>query len=128
MDEFNLPDTLAACADKLQDLKKQRYATQKLVDSIAREEAHLTAHIKDELAKQGATGISGFHARVSMNEKVVPTVQDWGALHEYIQKTGQFDLLQRRVSDAAVKERWQAGEKVAGVGEFTITTLSISKA
>jgi len=127
MDEYNIPETLAACVDKLQDLKKQRLAQQKIIDAMVREESYLAQHIKDALVAQGATGISGLYAKVAMVEKVVPSVQDWDKVYSHILSTGQFDLLQRRVSDAAVKERWQAGEKIDGIGEFTVVNLSVTK-
>ena len=127
MTEYNIPATLAACADRLQDLKKQRLAQQKIVDELVREEGVIAQHLKDSLPLEGSTGVSGMFARVSLVEKIVPTVTDWASLHAHIQRTGDFDLLQRRVSDTAVKERWAAGDKVDGVGEFTAVTLSINK-
>lgn len=125
--QFNIPATLAGCADRLAELKKQRLSYQKLVKNIEREEAFLSSKLKAELKEQGSRGIAGLFSKVAIVDRKIPSVTDWDALHAHIQRTGEFDLMQRRLSDAAVKERWNAGEEVAGIGFFETQTLSITK-
>jgi hypothetical protein len=59
--------------------------------------------------------------------KVVPQVQDWPTLHKYILRTKDFSLLQRRLSESAIKERWDDSKKVPGVEPFNAVKVSVTK-
>lgn len=108
-------------------LRALRLAEQKKVDAIDAEECALKEHIINALPKSEASGVAGRVARVAVMTKVVAQVQDWDALYKYVARTKQFDLLQRRVSDAAVKARWEDGKAVPGVDKFNAVTVSITK-
>lgn len=124
---FKFPKGLGACADKLYQLKQKRLDAQKVVDAFAAEESALKNHIIDNLPKSDASGIAGKLARVTVVTKEVPQVTDWEQLYKYVKKTGDFSLLQRRVGDAAIKERWENGKEVPGVGHFNAVTISMNK-
>ena len=124
---FKLPKTLAGCADALYSVREERLAAQKVVDALARKEAALREHLIDNLPKSEASGIAGKLARASIVKDTIPQVKDWVAFHAYIKRTGSFDLLQKRLSDGAVKERWEAGKSLPGVERFTVVKVSITK-
>jgi hypothetical protein len=125
--KFKFPRKLADCADYIYDLKQRRLALQKDVAALEAEEKALRAHLIEKLPLQNASSIAGISARVSLEPRTVPTVGDWDAVFRFIKKTGKFELLQRRLSDAVVKELWDDGKKVPGVGQLEITVLSINK-
>lgn len=125
--KFKFPKTMGACADKLYQLREKRLAEQKRVDEIEAEEKALKEHIIQTLPKSEASGVAGKLARVSVVTKVIPQVENWDKFYAYIKKKGEFDLLQRRVSDTAVKERWDNGKQVPGVKTFNALTVSINK-
>lgn len=127
-EDFHIPATLGECADKLFTLRQTRYDLQKEVDRLSRYEAALREHLIAQLPEQGASGVAGSKARVTMVAKQVPQVTDWDALRDFVQKTKSFDLLQKRVADAAIKERWEHGDTVPGVEPVEIITLSVNKA
>jgi hypothetical protein len=54
-------------------------------------------------------------------------VTDWPALQQHIRLTGEFDLLQKRVTITAVRERWEAGKTVPGVMQAQEPEVTISK-
>jgi len=124
---LEVPKTLGACADLYFKLRNERLAAQKGVDAIEAREKYMMNHLIKHLPAADASGVAGKVARVTRHVKRVPTVKDWAALYVYIKKTGAFELLQRRVADAAVKERWDAGKQVPGVEAFTTVTLSVAK-
>ena len=124
---YKFPKALGACADKLYQLRALRLAEQKRVDVIEAEESALREHIISTLPKSEASGVAGKVARVAVLTKTVAQVQDWDALYKYVARTKQFDLLQRRVSDAAVKARWEDGKAVPGVDKFNAVTVSVTK-
>ena len=127
MDTFKLPKSLGACADRLYELRQRRLAVQKEVDKLAAEEAALREHIINTLPKSEASGIAGKLARVTVITKQVPQVKDWDAFYKFVKKTGSFDLLQRRLTDQAMKERWEAGKEVPGVEHFNAVSISLNK-
>jgi hypothetical protein len=125
--KFKFPKTMGACADRLYQLRQKRLEMQKEVDKVAAEESALKEHIINTLPKSEASGVAGKLARVTVVTKEVPQVEDWDAFYKYVKKTGQFDLMQRRISDGAIKERWEAGKEIPGVKHFQVVTVSINK-
>jgi hypothetical protein len=125
--KYKFPKALGACADKLFELRNKRLAEQKKVDEIAAEESALKNHIIENLPKSEASGVAGKLARVTVVTKQVPQVKDWDAFYKYVKKTGSFDLMQKRLTDAAIKERWEAGKEVPGVEHFNAVSVSINK-
>ena len=123
---MKMPKTMGACADLLYETRQKRLDLQKSVDELQKQETQIREHIINNLPKTD-TGASGKIARVSVVTKRVAQVLNWDELYKYIKKTGQFDLMQRRLSDAAVKERWEAGKAVPGVDAFDATTVSLNK-
>ena len=124
---FKFPKKIGACADKLYELRNKRLKIKKEVDILEEEEKALKLHIINTLPKSEASGVAGKLARVSVGSKPVPQVVDWSKLYKHIKKTGEFDLLGRKASTAAVKERWEAGEEVPGVDHFNVVAVSMSK-
>lgn len=127
MTEPTVPKTIGACADRLYKLREERYALNKKVDAIKEEEHRITEHVINTLPKSEATGIAGKTARVAVKTKEVPQVTDWVAFYAYVAKNKAFDLLQKRVSDKAVTERWENKKQVPGVVPHTLVTLSLTK-
>jgi len=124
---YKFPAKIGQCADRLYELREKRLGGQKIVDEVKAEETALKMHIIDTLPKSEASGVAGKIARVSVIIKEIAQVNDWDKLYAHIEKTGNFDLLQRRVTDAAVKDRWEDGKEVPGVGHFNVVTVSLGK-
>lgn len=125
--KFKIPKTLGACADLLYQTREARYALQNQAKELEELESALKSHIIDTLPKSEASGVSGKLARVTVKEKVTPQAEDWEALHAYIKKNGAFELMQRRLNNAAIEERLEAGETVPGIVMFHNKTVSINK-
>ena len=129
MAKLRIPKSMGACADLLFDLRERRLAAQKVVDDFKADETQLRDHIINTLPK-GDTGASGKHHHVSVYVDPVPRIMDSDKLFAYIKKTGEFDLLQRRLNDAAVKERWADPKNkkgVPGVEPFNVVKVSLTK-
>lgn len=125
--KYKFPKALGACADKLYQLREARLAKQKEAEAIEAEEKALKEHLINTLPKSEANGVAGKVARVTVVTKPVPQVKDWEKFYAHVKKTGQFELMQRRLSDTAIKERWEAGKSVPGVESFNVVTVSINK-
>jgi hypothetical protein len=134
------PKTLGFAADALWNTRNARLAMQKQVDELEAMENALKHHLIENLPKSDAGGVSGHLARVTVTTKDVPRVEDWGKVYAAIvasytkhakkkdgQQDGAFAMLQRRLGEAMVKEKWEAGQIVEGVGKFTVVGVSINK-
>lgn len=125
-DEFQIPETMGACADLLFTTRQRRLLLQKKVEKLEGQETKLKNHIINNLSVTD-TGAQGRIARVSVVKKEVPQVEDWEAFYKYVSRTKQFDLLQKRTADGAIKERWEAKKQIPGVVKFTTKTVSLNK-
>lgn len=124
---FTFPKTLPACADALHQARLERLDLEKQADEIRKREALLKDYLINNLAKGESAGVAGKVARVAVVTKQEPQVEDWDALYAYVSRNKAWDLLQRRLSAPAVRERWEANKEIKGVGAFTVVTLSITK-
>jgi len=122
-----MPKTLGGCADRLYRVVRKRKEAQKVVDKLRTEQREIEEHIKNELPKSRLTGVAGKLCRVKIKQSNIPAVKDWTSLYKYIAKTGQFDLLQKRVAVTAIRERWDAEVSVPGVEVFIKTDVTILK-
>lgn len=124
---FKIPTKLGDVVDLLYTTKQARLAAGKVAAEFEEREKLLKEHLIQNLPKSNASGIAGKLARATIETKKVPTTEDWEAFYKYIKKTGRFDLLQRRLAEGAVKEMWDDGKKVPGVGVFNAVTVSLNK-
>lgn len=131
-DIIKLPKTLAACADRLYEVRQLRLIKEREADAFIKEETALREHLIQNLPKSQATGVSGKTARVSILSKTVVQITDWDAYYGHIVKNykknpGIFALLQKRAGDAAVKEVWADGKEVPGATPMEVPTVSLNK-
>lgn len=119
--------TTAACADLLYRTREKRYVLQHQVDDLQAEETALKTRLISELQAINAEGITGKVCRVEIKLRPVYMVRDWDLFYKHIVKTKNFELLQKRLSTTAIKERWDAGKTVPGVAQEDMAELSIHK-
>lgn len=115
----------------INELIEQRAATKAQMDELNRQLKDLRK-TQDELdvlllKKMDAEGLSrtaNGQASVSINEDTVPDVMDWEELYQHIISTGDFSLIQRRVSSTAYKELLKLGEAVPGLQPRTVRRIN----
>ena len=122
-----VPKTLGACADKLYKVRAERQALNKQAKKLEEFEKLIKKKLIDELPKDKAEGVTGKAARVVIKKKIVGSVTDWDKLYAHIRKKKDFSLLQRRLSDASVKDQWESGKKIPGVEPFHVLSVSVTK-
>ena len=77
-----------------------------------------------KLDDEGLNRTANSIASVSINEDTVPDVADWDALYAHVIATGDFSLIQRRVSSTAYRELLKMGEAVPGLQPRTIRRIN----
>jgi hypothetical protein len=119
--------TIGKCADKLYKLRQERLKLQQVLESLKKEETELKNYLIDNISKFDSSGVMGKIASVRIITKDVPQVDDWDQLFKYVHKHKAFDLLQRRVSSEAVRQRWEEEQTIDGISTFTVVDVSITK-
>lgn len=122
--QIRIPTKPAQCADLLYKTRQQRLNLEREVKKLEELESALKEYFINNLSKQDSTGIAGQLARVQIKPEVVPIVEDWPKFYNYVKKTGEFELLQKRLSRQAVEERWEAKRTVPGIGRLNAKKVS----
>ena len=109
-------------------VRAQRLALDKEAASLKEMETEMGKTIIAKYRESGITAQASGMGLVKMTENIEPVVQgeDWPTLWGYIRETGDFSLLHKRITVTAVKEHWEAGEEIPGVGRATTYKLSVS--
>lgn len=63
---------------------------------------------------------------VHLNQVARPTIMDWDLFYKHLQETGEFDLLQKRLSVTACRDRWDNQATIPGVQPAVDWELSYS--
>ena len=125
--EFVLPKTLAGCADLLYTTRRARLEMDKQVEAMKARETELRQYLIDNLPVSEATGVAGKVARATIVTKDEPEVENWDSVWEYIRKNKAYDLVQKRISAVAIKERWGNNKVIPGVGHRIVKSVSLNK-
>lgn len=114
--------------DLLYQTKRERLEIQKKVTDFEAKEKEIKAWLINNLPKSEASGVAGKLARVSLVTKQEPTVTDERKLRRYLNKTRRFELAYKlRPAAPAIREAWEEGEEIPGIGAFTVVTVSLNK-
>ena len=110
---------------KLRSQIKTVQAEEKLLKTQQRE---LESQISIRMQEQGLDKISNDVCTISLKNEIVPTVEDWDALHQHIIDTNQFELLQKLMSATAYRELITSGMDVPGVKSTELTRVNFRSA
>lgn len=122
-----IPRSIGRTADLYSDIRALRLTMEKDVEKVKAREHELREHIISNLSKSDDTGASGLRYRAQIVSKDVPRAADWTKIHAYIQKTGRFDLLQKRLGEKAVMDMAEDGKQIPGVEIIKVPEVSITK-
>lgn len=98
--------------DTIELMKAKQKATNDLYDDQI---AVLTKSLEKELMKAGKDCYETKTAVAFYRSNPKVDVEDWNVVMEYIAANGAFDILQRRISPAALETRINAGADIKGV-------------
>ena len=118
---------LGTAIDKLYALRAERLEAEKQIKVMKSNELALRITIKRLLDAASLEGGRGISASASIQYSTEPTAKDWSAIYFYIRENDAFDMLQRRLSSTAVKDRWDSGIIIPGIEKFDTWDLSVTK-
>ena len=115
MDE--MLNELATTRQSIVDLHEQEKVLKAKKDDL---ETQIVISLKD----QGIDRVGNDACTVSIKQEIVPTVRNRDAVHEHVLATGQFELMQKRMSATAYRELIQMGHEVPGVEATELTRMN----
>lgn len=123
-----IPDDLTKIPDLLKKATEIRLAMQKETDAVKAYESALEDKLISGLSVD-SPGVFGklFKAKITTKKVAKVDAANWPRFFGYVQRTGRFDLLQKRLSDKAVMEMVEQGDVPDGVETMTIKSVSITK-
>lgn len=137
---LKMPKALGACVDLYFTLRAARLEKDKEVGVMKEDEGLVREHLIRSIDKQSSLGAVGKTHKAIVVDDIQYTATDWPAFYKHVQKTGEFDLLNKAINQAAVKER--VADQIAptgkrginwkpklppGIGRMNIVKLSVTK-
>jgi len=113
-------------ADTLYKLRQNRLKIEALINESKAEERRIKDHLIKTLTRDELTRIAGKVAGVSVVTSDQPRALDWALIWAHVKKTGHFELLHKRLSAEACRERWEQGIELPGVERFKAIDLSVN--
>jgi len=120
-------DNLFAMEQQLENLqvKLSRTKTYQNIEALKVDITAAKEELLHEYEDASLTAAAGQHARLVLNKTETWTPFDWPLVVKFIKKNDAYDLLHRRVSTAAVRERIENGVAIPGLQKFVKKTLRI---
>jgi hypothetical protein len=123
--KFELTMSIGPAIDKLNEIRERKRKWLEKVAACEVEYDELEQALLGKLDADGIEKATGRDASVSVSMSVVGNTTDWDALNAFIHKHKYYHFYQRRLSDPALRELWDAGKKIPGVEAFTKRRLNL---
>jgi len=120
---MDITNQIQACFE----IRLQRLALQKQADLLEQEEKTMQYEIQQAMMAAGHNDYTVNGYRAELTKKITATATDWPLTLQWIKATGSVDLLNKRLTESAVKARWDAGIDIPGVIAVPKYVVSISK-
>lgn len=125
-----LPKKIGGLLDYRFKLKMQKEALEKELRAIADDITKVEDAIFLQFKSDDIKGARGDLAQASISPRIIPTAESWPDIFAWIKKgrgTDRFAIMQKRLGSIAIKEMWDDGKQIDGVGHFEKQVLSVTK-
>ena len=124
-----VPMALGECADAYGIVRDRRLALEAEAERIKKRESELVTHILARMTQEKETVAGGSRNRVTRHPTRTVQITDWAALTAWVAKTGNTEVLYKRVNAAAAIEVEAAGGGLPdGTAAVNGEKLTVSKA
>lgn len=108
-------------------LREAKRGLEAQIKELNAEIAECNEALIQRYAEVGTITARGTLASATITETVVPKIEDWGAVEQYVLDNDAVYLLHRRISAGPWKEILDMGETVPGITPFTKRSISLTK-
>lgn len=116
--------TIDDLLDTLTSTRGEIKALQEVEKKLKSRQRELEATLMVRLDQQGIDRVGNEVCTVSLKKEIVPTVEDWDKVQQHVRDTGQFELLQKRMSATAYRELRTMNLDVPGVKPTELTRIN----
>lgn len=120
-----LVGTIGSTIDEIWELREKKKDLEAKAAVIETEIKAMEEKLMERMENDGVDKCTGKKATVSISSSIVGNVTDWDTLWAYVYKNKAGHLLQKRLSDASVRELFELKGKVPGVEPFTKKRLNV---
>lgn len=122
-------ETIGTQIDQIYSLKQDKKRAEDKVKEIVALISAKEITLVESLDAAGTTAARGHLASASINESVVPQVENWDVFYAFIRRHNKFELLERRPAAAAFRElaALRRDNTVPGLVPYTKRTLTTTK-
>lgn len=114
--------------DEIVRVKAERENLNTISSELTSKLVRLEKDLMEAMASAGTTkAASNAGHSCKMEQKSYPAINDWTLFYDYVTKTNSFDLLHKRLSNTAFRDRWAAGEEIPGTSSSNIWEVAITK-
>jgi hypothetical protein len=124
----NFPESVGEAIDFLYSLRSERLEVEKQAKEIKDKESALEAYVILKLTELSLDGAKGHVATATITTSKQVIVHDWETLRNYIVQNDAWEMLQKRTSITAFRERWNEGVEIPGTEPYEKVDLSLVKA
>jgi len=119
------PLTIGNMIDGVHALREEKRALEAQIKAIEGKYTAMEAQIMERFTEQGIDASRGTVASCSISTSVVGESTDWDAFTAFVKKKNYFHLIQRRMSDPALRELWEQNVAIPGVEKFIRKKLNV---
>ena len=118
------PATLDEVLTNLSLAKKEYTARSKEADEAKGYQNTLTNIVIGMMDQAGIKTAGNDCISVSVGSDIMPTVEDWEKVFDYVKENDAWHVLQKRISAGAYRELLNMGEEIPGIKSFDKTKLN----
>jgi len=113
--------------DEMFNLREKKRLLEAEIKEISADLAACKLDLINRCAEVGTVTARGTLASIVVTETLVPRIDDWGLISDWVMANDGVYLLHRRVSSGAWKELLDAGIQVPGIDPFNKVDISLTK-
>jgi hypothetical protein len=113
--------------DEYVAIKNEREALSATVKEKTEKLGRLEGDLMKLMSEAGISQAASDKASCTMKLTKHPAIKDWQQLYGYVASTGQYELLHKRLSSTAFRERWEAGEVIPGTEASDLWEITVRR-
>lgn len=113
--------------DEMVRIRDQKRVREEQIKELNKQLSDLQSRFIQSAKAAGTEYARGSLGSATIVETVVPQIDDWEAVAEWIKEHDALYLLHRRVSSVAWKELQDMGKTIPGIEPFTKISVSLRK-
>jgi hypothetical protein len=118
---------LAILVDAYAAKRSERLSAANLATNLEKEEKALQATLIAAYKEGKINDSRGKTYRVLITPEIKPLAADWIKIWNWVFKTKSNDIVQRRLTETAVKARWDDGVEIPGVDHNPVDKVTVLK-